>query len=180
MRRRIRISRKAKPNEYVIRDDYAEILIDSPKYGIMSTKIDLDDVEKCKHYKWHVSICNKQNYECFYAGANKLDGKSPLLHRFVMNASPDVYIDHRNRDSLDNRKFNLRPCDDSTNSMNSKLYRTNTSGHKGVCRSVGKWMAYIKVRQKHKTLGYFDDFEDAVKCREAAEKKYFGEYNAVL
>lgn len=108
--------------------------------------------------------------------------KSILLHRFVVNATSEEDVDHRNRDSLDDRKSNLRKCDDSTNSMNSKLYRTNTSGHKGVCWSTkdNKWMAYIMVKQKHKTLGYFNNFDDAVICREKAEKEYFGEFNAVL
>jgi len=92
----------------------------------------------------------------------------------------NIFVDHKDRDSLNNRKLNLRPCNDSTNSMNSKLYRTNKSGHKGICWSNNRWMAYIMVRQHHKTLGYFKDFDAAVKCREEAEKKYFGEYNAKL
>ena len=126
--------------------------------------------------------CNKQNYECYYAKTMDENKKSILLHRFVVNATSEEDVDHRNRDSLDDRKSNLRKCDDSTNSMNSKLYRTNTSGHKGVCWSTkdNKWMAYIMVKQKHKTLGYFNNFDDAVICREKAEKEYFGEFNAVL
>ena len=106
-----------------------------------------------------------------------------LLHRFVTNTTDrNVYIDHQNRDSLDNRKSNLRTCNDSTNSMNSKLYRTNKSGHKGVRwdKYLNKWTAYIMKNQKFKHLGYFNNYEDAVKVREEAEKKYFGEYNAKL
>ena len=105
-----------------------------------------------------------------------------MLHRFVTNATKDIYIDHINRDSLDNRKSNLRPCDDSTNSMNSKLYSNNKSGHKGVRWDTvqNKWMAYMKIKQHHKTFGYFKTFEEAVKVREEMEKKYFGEYNAKL
>lgn len=88
-------------------------------------------------------------------------------------------IDHQNRNGLDNRKENLRPCNDSTNKMNSKVYSTNKSGHKGVFWSNkhSKWVAFIMVNWKHKTLGYFKDFDDAVRCREEAEYKYFGEYN---
>jgi len=94
----------------------------------------------------------------------------------------NIFVDHKDRDSLNNRKYNLRPCNDSTNSMNSKLYRTNKSGHKGVCwdSRSNKWIAYIMKNQKYKHLGYFDSIEDAVQIREKAEKKYFGEYNAKL
>ena len=145
-------------------------------------KIDNEDVERCKQYKWFVSKCNKQNYDCFYASANTNIKKNQLMHRYIMNATDDVFIDHRDRDSLDNRKFNLRVCNDSTNSMNSKLYRTNKSGHKGVCwdNHNNKWIAYIMKNQKYKHLGYYDNIEDAIKIREEAEKKYFGEYNAKL
>jgi len=161
-------------------------VIDSPKYGLKYAKVDLEDLDKCKQYRWFVDKCNKQNYECFYAGTfiYNDDGKRYhlLMHRCVMDATSEYFVDHHNRDSLDNRKFNLRACDDSTNSMNSKLYRTNTSGHKGVCWSTkdNKWMAYIMIKQKHKTLGYFNNFDDAVICREKAEKEYFGEFNAIL
>jgi hypothetical protein len=96
-----------------------------------------------------------------------------------MNAiNEDFDIDHRNQDSLDDRKQNLRPCNDSTNSMNSKLYSTNKSGHRGVIfiERENKWMAYIMKNRKFKNLGYYFNFDDAVKVREAAEIEYFGEY----
>jgi len=94
----------------------------------------------------------------------------------------NIFVDHRDRDSLNNRKLNLRPCNDSTNSMNSKLYRTNKSGHKGVRwdKYLNKWTAYIMKNQKFKHLGYYNSYEEAVVVREEAEKKYFGEYNAEL
>lgn len=40
----------------------------------------------------------------------------------------------------------------------------------------GKWVAMICVNKKHKNLGTFDTFEEAVKTRIEAEKKYFGQY----
>ncbi len=40
------------------------------------------------------------------------------------------------------------------------------------------WYSQIKVKgQKRITLGYFNDFDDAVKARKNAEEKYFGEYS---
>ncbi|GAH20073.1 unnamed protein product, partial [marine sediment metagenome] len=41
-------------------------------------------------------------------------------------------IDHINRDGLDNRKCNLRPCTNSQNQKNSKLRKDNKSGLRGV------------------------------------------------
>ena len=39
------------------------------------------------------------------------------------------------------------------------------------------WVAYISINYKQITLGYFHDFNDAVKARKQAEEKYFGEYS---
>ena len=63
--------------------------------------------------------------------------------------------------------------------MNSKLPNNNTSGIKGVCwnKNYQKWFAYIKINQKSINLGYFINFDDAVKARKEAEEKYFGEYS---
>lgn len=64
--------------------------------------------------------------------------------------------------------------------MNSKLYSTNTSGHRGVTWSKkdNKWNAYLMINQKFKNLGYFSNIDDAVKRRKEAEIEYFGEFRA--
>lgn len=41
-----------------------------------------------------------------------------LMHRLILNAPEGVEIDHINRNSLDNRRCNLRICDRSTNMLN--------------------------------------------------------------
>ena len=57
--------------------------------------------------------------------------------------------------------------------------KNNTSGRTGV-RFIGSatrnkhWVADIRTNNKVKSLGYFFEFEDAVKAREAAELKYWG------
>ena len=50
----------------------------------------------------------------------------------------------------------------------------NTSGHRGVYRREnGKWRASIGFQGKVYNLGTFADYEDAVKARLEAEKKYY-------
>ena len=50
----------------------------------------------------------------------------------------------------------------------------NTSGHRGVYRREnGKWRASIGFQGKVYNLGTFIDYEDAVKARVEAEKKYY-------
>lgn len=51
----------------------------------------------------------------------------------------------------------------------------NTTGYKGVCydKKSGKYMAYIMLRYKQKTLGRFSTIEEAVKARQRAEEEFF-------
>ena len=58
------------------------------------------------------------------------------------------------------------------------MYRTNTSGVKGVyySKTRGKWIAQIMVRNKCFYLGGFDTIEDAAQARREAEKQVFGDF----
>lgn len=91
----------------------------------------------------------------------------------------DVEIDHINGNVYDNRKLNLRIVEGSKNAKNLKLYINNKSGHKGVSFSKreNRWKAYIQNDNQKIHLGTFLVYEDAVKARERAEIKYFGDYS---
>jgi len=139
------------------------------------------DVEKCKKYNWHIRKAYNQNFDTFYAGTNNGD-KPLLLHRYLMDATEkDDFIDHIDGNKLNNRRYNLRRCNLSSNNINNKMYYTNKSGHKGVFYDTNlvtpRWMAWICINKKRKHLGYYDTYEEACKIREDAEVKYYGEYN---
>ncbi len=91
---------------------------------------------------------------------------------------PQEQVDHINRDSLDNRRKNLRLATNVQNGQNRSKQRNNTSGYKGVSwdKARGRWRAFIQVGGTHKTLGRFDEMHDAVKARRDAEILYFGEF----
>lgn len=77
-------------------------------------------------------------------------------------------IDHRDRNPLNNRRENLRPCTHEQN-MQNKVTRP---GLKGVEQIGGRWRA--KYRAQH--LGMFDSFEDAAKARDIAARASAGEF----
>ncbi|MDO4974534.1 MAG: hypothetical protein Q4E38_10040 [Eubacteriales bacterium] len=52
----------------------------------------------------------------------------------------------------------------------------NTSGHTGVIRIGNGWRAQISFKGKTYYLGLFEEYEDAVKVRERAEKEIFGSF----
>lgn len=95
-----------------------------------------------------------------------------------------MIADHIDGDFLNTRQSNLRVCTQEQNGKNRKKNKNNKSGVKGVFWNTyaptPKWQAYIMVDYHHKSLGYYEKFEDAVEARKQAEIKYFGEYNRKL
>jgi hypothetical protein len=103
--------------------------------------------------------------------------KKPYLnHRlawlYVYGYFPENEIDHIDRDKTNNKISNLKEASRSCNMRNTKLFITNTSGVKGVAwdKYVGKWAARITVNLKFKGLGSYNNFDNAVCARLAAEQ----------
>lgn len=88
--------------------------------------------------------------------------------------------DHKNRNTLDNRRSNLRIANYSQNAMNRRIYANNKSGVAGVTwdKTEKRWVAHIRVNKKLKKLGRFETLEEARIARLAAEEFYFGEFRA--
>src|SRR5699024_5012904 len=100
-------------NEYRIYSDGSTgIFIDSPKYGMIETLIDTEDLEKVKKIaRWRVNW--RKNSKCLVAvGRYKNEqGKwiDVQLHRYVLGiTNPKLQADHINHNTLDNRKSQLR------------------------------------------------------------------------
>lgn len=155
------------PNEIIIYEDYAEIVMYDKNCNENGRAIiDLDDVEKIKDYKWSIN----HGYVNTFPNIR--------LHRLITNCSEDKVVDHINHNKLDNRKSNLRICSQHQNMMNKIKQNNNKSGYTGVYWSNEKsrWYAQITVNKNTINLGYFNTKEDAIYSRKQAEIKYFGEY----
>lgn len=72
---------------------------------------------------------------------------------------------------------NCRWADVFTQAYNKGVYSSNTTGVTGVSfnKDMSKWHSRISYLGKEIHLGFFLEFEDAVKARHSAEMKYYGE-----
>ena len=167
-----------KTNEYILHENYAELIINSKKYGKKILLIDLEDVERCKLKSWSISYDSKMKDFYFYAFVKQENGKrySTSLHRYIMGEPKGLVIDHINtKDRLDNRKSNLRAVIQGVNCRNLNELKSK-NGFQGVSfdKKRKKWKAYIGVNKRRINLGSFERYDDAVKTRKDAELRYWG------
>jgi len=114
------------------------------------------------------------------------------IHRVIMKRmlkekglelKTNVYVDHENRDPLDNRRINLRVSTNSQNNCNKgKIKMVNGKKTSSKCigvtydRKAGKWRARIKHNGIVENLGYHDSEESAGRAYDNAAKRYHGEF----
>ena len=152
-------------NIYFIHDDGSAVL----KCGDTPILIDADAVDELSAYQWSIGT---HGYATSGAGRDQI-----LMHRLISGASGSDFVDHINRNKLDNRICNLRLCTSRQNNMNRTKQQNNTSGFKGVCQTVtGKWQAQIAYKGRSIYLGLYDAPETAAKAYDTAARDIFGEY----
>lgn len=130
-------------------------------------------------FTWSVKKKTETNIYLFRSVQNGRGGRYTLyLHREIMGLrwGDRRMVDHINRDTLDNRRQNLRVCEGAENQRNRRLSKNNSTGVNGVClASDGKYEAYIKVNGKTVYVGRASKIEDAAKMRDGAESELWGQ-----
>ena len=150
-----------------------KIDISAKKYPNTFTLVDDHVYDWVSRWNWHIHTCKDKKYV-----SRTSYGKHILLHRYIADAPPNMDVDHKDGNGLNNQISNLRLCSTSQNLMNRGKQRNNTSGYKGVSRRKHRplWRAGIYVNGKTKHLGDYFCLIKAAKAYDEAAKKYHGDF----
>ena len=142
--------------------------------------VDDEDFEKVNQYKWCASCTN--GYCRASRSIRKTNGKwtRQLMYRYIIDVPEGMDIDHRNHNTLDNRKCNLRICTHGENQMNRKIQqqRKTSSQFKGIHwrKTAKKWEVRIGLNGKRICLGSFNNEIMAAKAYDKKAKELYGKF----
>jgi hypothetical protein len=141
--------------------------------------IDAEDAERVLAFKWTAYKIYNRKREMFYARRTiQLPNgkqKTILLHRFILDAPEGLVVDHKNGNSLDNRRENLRLATVSQNAMNRQRIR-NVTGFHGVRSNDVTFKAQISVQGIIFHSTNFEKAEDAARAYDVIAKLLHGEF----
>jgi hypothetical protein len=122
----------------------------------------------------------------WYAQTNIVaDGKrgTVQMHRLILDVPRGMFVDHRSRNGLDNRRANLRAADRLDNARNRIRDCSKTSEFIGVSftkQRINPWRAQIQSKRTGKiTIGFFANPIDAAFAWDEKAKELFGEFAAL-
>lgn len=101
-----------------------------------------------------------------HAAGNGCVGK--LLHRHIMNAPKGMFVDHINRNKLDNRRSNLRLVTPSESPKN-RMGRGYT-----FCKRRSAWVVQAQCDGRSHYGGQFRTESEAQSAARAFQRKIFG------
>jgi hypothetical protein len=150
------------------------------------TLVDDNDFKRISKHRWEARRYSRGSV--FYVYAIRRITKSRKtttirMHREILGllATDKMDTDHMNGNTLDNRRLNLRVASRRQNTYNSRLYRNNTLGFKGVMRNTGgRFTARIcLVSGKRKSVGTFRTLIEAARAYNKAACEYYGAFAAL-
>lgn len=144
--------------------------------------LDPEDVVKYGHYIGTIHAMDNGYIHCYAYDPSLLNRVSTTIGRLLLGITDtNLEVDHKNRNSLDNRRLNLRVATHSQNSQNRRMRNDNSSGFKGVSwnKRCQHFQVYINVKGKRVYLGSTLDAIAGARMRDDAAKQYHGEF-AVL
>ncbi len=150
--------------------------------------VDAEEFEALSQFRWRArfNTCTRSWYVVRTARVVR-DGKPQTVpiqmgRQILGLESGDLrQVDHRNHDTLDHRRSNLRIATRKENCRNRRKRSDNRSTFKGVSwdpivSRVGKWRVQIWYGGTNHTVGRFSDPIEAAKAYDRAAREHHGEF----
>jgi len=142
--------------------------------------VDDEDYDLVMHYRWHVyekiRTDTRNNGPYAQAGIRLDDGRQTTIRMHKLITGWPM-TDHEDGNGLNNQRYNLRPANQSQQSMNRRSFAGSSSQFKGVSlKKNGRWCAYIQLNGKFTHLGTFADELEAALAYDAAARQLHGKF----
>jgi hypothetical protein len=140
----------------------------------------VDDEDFKDLSRWNWCWCpNRKGYAVRRLHLREGRGRGTVaMAREIMKAPKGMMVDHKNGNTLDNRRDNLRLATHHQNQMNTGLRITNTSGFKGVAwdKRGQAWRVMMNVKKKMTYLGRYRSKRTAAMIYDLWADDIFGEF----
>ncbi len=127
-------------------------------------------------YKWCAHV--RPNGVYVKRGKSK-DNEFTYLHTMLEKPEKGKTVDHKDRNPLNNRRYNLRVCTQQQNSYNR--VRPKCNRYRGITwhKKLNKWQAQLMISGVQLFLGTFKNDEDAAKAYDRAALINQGEFAVI-
>jgi hypothetical protein len=150
------------PNQFRFNIDGTVTIVATSKGQQIEFLIDQADYARVSEHQWSVAWRENGPY-----AVTTIDSKKTYLHRFLLGASKGEVVDHKDRNSLNHRRNNLRFSNTAGNCQNRSRHRNNSTGFLGVHPTAsGRYRAQVSAFGRRVTVGVFDTALTAAVCRD--------------
>lgn len=138
--------------------------------------VDLADWPRVAPYTWCTFTADRKWIYAVTGSARCVNGRQ-FLHRLLLDAPPELQVDHIDHDGLNNRRANLRLVTLHQNLANARPHGAS-SPYRGVTwdRYNCQWMARVTVQGQTQYLGRFVHAAEAARAVDAALHAAWGPY----
>lgn len=148
-------------------------------------RVDDENYERFSSVLW-IALWNPKT-QSYYAQRADGNGGIILMHHEVLGVPKGQRVDHKDHDTLNNCRDNLRAADSSGNMHNKRKLKVNGSRFKGVSwdKSAKKWKTRIRDGaigavgaggRAERIVGYYVSDEDAARAYDNAARVAFGSF----
>ncbi len=138
----------------------------------LTAKVDDADFEELSKYKWYAVKC----FGKYYARRSEGRNKKIYMHRQLAGNPLHLHVDHKDGNSLNNQRENLRNANVAQNMANRKAFENCSSSFKGVTKNGEKWIARIGTNGDQIYIGCFTSEIEAALAYDKKAYELHGEF----